>query len=98
MIKRIIILAVMLGVGSCGVFELTIVRKDVVESYTEYVECKVEGCGEDGFIEITRPKCYRLGFSDLGGEILECVPKRVWDRTELGEVWHSESMREKSRE
>ncbi len=94
--KMIMLAALPLILAGCGMFESTIVRKDIVEPYTEYIQCQVETCGKDGFIEVRRPTCYRLGFSDLGGEILECVPKKVWDRTELGEVWHSDSMREKS--
>lgn len=78
---------------------MKVVRKDVVEPSIEYVDCREQPeCGGDGFIKVTKPKCYRLGFSDLGGEILGCYPKKVWDRSEVGEVWHSKSLEEKSRE
>jgi hypothetical protein len=97
--KRIILASLLLLTAGCGgAFETTIVRKDIVESRIEYRDCRNENsCSEDGFIQVTIPKCYRLGFSDLGGEILACVPKKVWDRTELGEVWHDKSMEDKSR-
>lgn len=100
MIKQISMAVLVLGLSACGnMFEMTIVRKDVVESYKEYVDCRDQpGCGNDGFIEVERPKCYRLGFSDLGGEILGCYPKRVWDRSEVGEVWNSNTLQEKSKE